>query len=47
MAHAGDQEDHYGNDVKLNKLASLYHFIISFLELIQGGNETTDTFKLR
>ena len=36
-----------GLDVRLNKLASLYHCIISFLELIQGGNETTDTFKLR
>ena len=33
-------------DVKLNKPASLYHCIISFINLQQGENETNDTFKM-
>ena len=33
-------------DGKLNNPASLYHCIISFINLQQGENETNDTFKL-
>ena len=36
-----------GLDVKLNKSASLYHCIRIFTNLLQGGNEPNDTFKLR
>ena len=36
-----------GLKVKLNKPASLYHCIISFINLQQGENEMNDTFKLR
>ena len=36
-----------GMYVKLNKLASLYHCIRSFINLRQGENERNDTFKLR
>ena len=33
-------------DGKLNNPASLYHCIISFINLQQGENETNDTFKM-
>ena len=36
-----------GLDVKLNKSASLYNCIRSFINLWQGENDPSDTFKLR
>ena len=47
MAHEGNQKITARLDVKLKKLASLYHCIRIFIKLWQGENDPNDNIKFR